>query len=141
MWHDGHTRHDGCTRHGGCRQQGHGTIGDCPSFNKRPRLNTIQQLNDEKETKEGINSFEIVNCLQPTQRQPRKRLVYIEAQVDKEIVVVMLDTGATSNFISLEEVQRIGPKVESTKTKFKVADSSMQPLARVVKGVHTKVGR
>ncbi|CAA6666270.1 unnamed protein product [Spirodela intermedia] len=76
---------------------------DCLSFNKRLRLNTIQQGNDEEQAEEGINSFEIINCLQPTQGQSGKKLVYVKAQVDKEIVTAMVDSGATDNFISLKE--------------------------------------
>ncbi|CAA6653931.1 unnamed protein product [Spirodela intermedia] len=84
--------------------------------------------NDEEEIKEGINSFEIINCLQPIQRQSEKSLVYVEVEADEETVAEMVDSGATSNFISLEEVQRIGLKVEPTKTRFKAADSSTQSL-------------
>ncbi|CAA6667626.1 unnamed protein product [Spirodela intermedia] len=36
-------------------------------------------------------------------RQSEKRLVYVRAQVDEEIVAAMVDSGTTSSFISLEE--------------------------------------
>ncbi|CAA7388366.1 unnamed protein product [Spirodela intermedia] len=92
-------------------------------------LQTLNSIgNDEEEIKEGINSFEIINCLQPIQRQSEKSLVYVEVEADEETVAEMVDSGATSNFISLEEVQRIGLKVEPTKTRFKAADSSTQSL-------------
>ncbi|CAA7404393.1 unnamed protein product [Spirodela intermedia] len=54
-------------------------------------LNIIQLNNDEEKVKEGINSFEIIN-------------LYVKAQVDEKIIVEMVDSGATSNFISLGEV-------------------------------------
>ncbi|CAA7404443.1 unnamed protein product [Spirodela intermedia] len=59
--------------------------------------------NDEDEVKKDINSFEIIKCLQLTQGQSEKRLVYVRAQVDEEIVAAMVDSGTTSSFISLEE--------------------------------------
>ncbi|CAA6673087.1 unnamed protein product [Spirodela intermedia] len=61
---------------------------------------------------------------------PGKRLVYIEAQVNKEIIVAMLDNGATSNFYFSRRSLKNRPQATTT-----------QPLARVVKGVRTKVGR
>ncbi|CAA6655535.1 unnamed protein product [Spirodela intermedia] len=68
---------------------------DYPSSNKKLRLNTIQLSNNEEEVEKGINSFKIINYLQPAQRQSGKRLVYVKTQVDEEIITAMVDSGAT----------------------------------------------
>lgn len=50
-----------------------------------------------------LNSFQIINCLQPIKPDPKKKLVYIKAHMDEELMVVMADSSTTSNFMAVME--------------------------------------
>lgn len=66
-------------------------------------------------------------------------MVSIKSQINEETIATMVDSGATKNFISLEEAQRIGLKVVPTKTKIKATNFSTRSLMRVTKRVPMKI--
>ena len=53
---------------------------------------------------------------------------------------MLVNTGASHNFISGEEAARLGLRVEKDSSKMKAVNSEAKPVQGVAKGVGMKVG-
>ena len=52
----------------------------------------------------------------------------------------MLDTGATHNFVSVDEAKRLGLKATKEGGTMKAVNSPAKPIARIAQGVHITLG-
>lgn len=52
-----------------------------------------------------LNAINVMAVPKPT--TPSKGLLYVEAQVNRKPTKTMIDTGATHNFVSVEEARRL----------------------------------
>ncbi|KAK2998242.1 hypothetical protein RJ639_023921 [Escallonia herrerae] len=71
---------------------------------------------------------------------PGKALMYVDIKVNGKAIKAMVDTGATHNYISSTEVERLGLTLETRCRRVKAINSATQPEAGIARSVLIKVG-
>ncbi|KAK2997040.1 hypothetical protein RJ639_024732 [Escallonia herrerae] len=71
---------------------------------------------------------------------PRKGLMYVDIKVNGKAINAMVDTGATHNYISSTEVERLGLTLEKGCGRVKAINTAAQPVAGIARSVLIKVG-
>ncbi|KAK3018425.1 hypothetical protein RJ639_003446 [Escallonia herrerae] len=71
---------------------------------------------------------------------PRKGLMYVDIKVNGKAIRAMVDTGATHNYISSTEVERLGLTLEKGCGRVKAINSAAQPVAGIARSVLIKIG-
>ncbi|KAK2988316.1 hypothetical protein RJ640_000303 [Escallonia rubra] len=121
---------------------------DCP---RQGKLNALVEENEELE--EGdvhMGSLQILNALHakavakvPTgkgQASTGKGLLYVEAKLNGKPAQVMVDTGATHNFVTMEEAKRLGLKVVGGGGWLKSVNTNAKPLQGAARQVEMCLG-
>ncbi|KAK2981404.1 hypothetical protein RJ640_028929 [Escallonia rubra] len=71
---------------------------------------------------------------------PGKGLMYVDIKVNGKAIRAMVDTGATHNYISSTEVERLGLTLEKGCGWVKAINSVAQPVAGIARSVLIKIG-
>ncbi|KAK3041025.1 hypothetical protein RJ639_026737 [Escallonia herrerae] len=71
---------------------------------------------------------------------PGKGLMYVDIKVNGNAIRAMVDTGATHNYISSTEVERLGLTLEKGCGRVKAINSAAQPVAGIARSVLIKIG-
>ncbi|KAK2994750.1 hypothetical protein RJ640_031023 [Escallonia rubra] len=71
---------------------------------------------------------------------PGKGLMYVDIKVNGKAIRAMVDTGATHNYISSTEVERLGLTLEKRCGRVKAINSAAQPVAGIARSVLIKIG-
>ncbi|KAK2997588.1 hypothetical protein RJ639_025186 [Escallonia herrerae] len=71
---------------------------------------------------------------------PGKGLMYVDIKVNGKAIRAMVDTGATHNYISSTEVERLGLTLEKGYGRVKAINSAAQPVAGIARSVLIKIG-
>ncbi|KAK3042696.1 hypothetical protein RJ639_000754 [Escallonia herrerae] len=71
---------------------------------------------------------------------PGKGLMYVDIKVNEKAIRAMVDTGATHNYISSTEVERLGLTLEKGCGQVKAINSAAQPVAGIAKSILIKIG-
>ncbi|KAK3012846.1 hypothetical protein RJ639_010346 [Escallonia herrerae] len=71
---------------------------------------------------------------------PGKGLMYVDIKVNGKAIRAMMDTGATHNYISSTEVERLGLTLEKGCGRVKAINSAAQPVAGIARSVLIKIG-
>ncbi|KAK2968823.1 hypothetical protein RJ640_028216 [Escallonia rubra] len=71
---------------------------------------------------------------------PGKGLMYVDIKVNGKAIRAMVDTGATHNYISSTEVERLGLTLEKGCGRVKAINSAAQPVAGITRSVLIKIG-
>ncbi|KAK2968230.1 hypothetical protein RJ640_027060 [Escallonia rubra] len=71
---------------------------------------------------------------------PGKGLMYVDIKVNGKAIRAMVDTGATHNYISSTEVERLGLTLEKGCERVKAINSAAQPVAGIARSVLIKIG-
>ncbi|KAK3025407.1 hypothetical protein RJ639_044662 [Escallonia herrerae] len=71
---------------------------------------------------------------------PGKGLMYVDIKVNGKAIRAMVDTGATHNYISSTEVERLGLTLEKGCKWVKAINSAAQPVAGIARSVLIKIG-
>ncbi|KAK3023550.1 hypothetical protein RJ639_044635 [Escallonia herrerae] len=71
---------------------------------------------------------------------PGKGLMYVDINVNGKVIRAMVDTGATHNYISSTEVERLGLTLEKGCGRVKAINSAAQPVAGIARSVLIKIG-
>ncbi|KAK3007082.1 hypothetical protein RJ639_016941 [Escallonia herrerae] len=71
---------------------------------------------------------------------PGKGLMYVDIKVNGKAIRAMVDTGATHNYISSTEVERLGLTLEKGCGRVKAINSAAQPVAGIARSVLIKIG-
>ena len=66
--------------------------------------------------------------------------MYVSAKVNGQSVRALLDTGATHNFVSVDEAKRLGLKATKEGVTMKAVNSPAKPIAGIAQGVHITLG-
>ncbi|XP_074339849.1 uncharacterized protein LOC141677709 [Apium graveolens] len=130
---------------GGCFVcKGPHTMKDCPKLGSLSTMmeqqeKTIDQASDARHIRSIrlLNTIEGKPMLKP---QGSKGLMYVEALVNENKAQSMIDTGATHNFITLEEAKRVGLKISNGSGWFKTVNAKAKPLEGVALGVELQLG-
>ncbi|KAK3025937.1 hypothetical protein RJ639_040853 [Escallonia herrerae] len=71
---------------------------------------------------------------------PGKGLMYVDIKVNGKAIRAMVNTGATHNYISSTEVERLGLTLEKGCGRVKAINSAAQPVAGIARSVLIKIG-
>ncbi|KAK3004226.1 hypothetical protein RJ639_018028 [Escallonia herrerae] len=69
-----------------------------------------------------------------------KGLMYVDIKVNGKAIRAMVDTGATHNYISSTEVERLGLTLEKGYGRVKAINSVAQPVTGIARSVLIKIG-
>ncbi|KAK2979891.1 hypothetical protein RJ640_023962 [Escallonia rubra] len=121
---------------------------DCPRQGKLNAL--IEEKGESEEDDVQMGSLQILNALhaKPVAKVPsgegqastRKGLLYVEAKLNGKPTKVMVDTGATHNFVTREEATRLGLKVVGGGGWLKSVNTDAKPLQGTARQVEMCLG-
>ena len=78
--------------------------------------------------------------MEKKEEDPGKGLMFVDATInDKAAKSMMIDTGATHNFISELEAKRLGLKLEKDEGRMKAVNSKALATTSMAKGVKVKI--
>ncbi|KAK2967197.1 hypothetical protein RJ640_022453 [Escallonia rubra] len=124
---------------------------DCRRQGKLAAL--VKEKDEEKAERETvrIGSIQVLNALQgknvpqvPTgegQASMSKGLLYVEAKLNGKPAHVMVDTGATHNFMTMDEAKRLGLNVVDGGGWLKPVNAEAKPLQGMVRRVEICLGQ
>ncbi|KAF3771576.1 hypothetical protein EJ110_NYTH60137 [Nymphaea thermarum] len=96
--------------------------GEAPKMGALQLLNTIKREEKAKVTATPFNE-----------------LMYLEILVNGRPAMAMVDSGATHNFVSVEEARRLGLTLEKGELRMKAVNSEAQPIHGVARDAVVKV--
>ncbi|CAL5321701.1 unnamed protein product [Camellia sinensis] len=112
---------------------------DCPK-----RRSLIAMLEEqEKEEQACMGSLQLLGSIEakPTaSTQGDKGLMYVEGKVEGEATQVVVDTGASHNFINTEEAKRVGLNHDGGQGLMKVEDTKVKLEDGMAHGVELHLG-
>ncbi|KAK2982071.1 hypothetical protein RJ640_003196 [Escallonia rubra] len=124
---------------------------DCRRQGKLAAL--VKEKDEEKAERESvrIGSIQVLNALQrknvpqvPTgegQASKSEGLLYMEAKLNGKLAHVLVDTGATHNFITMGEAERLGLNVVDGGGWLKTVNAEAKPLQGTVRRVEMCLGK
>ncbi|KAK2970551.1 hypothetical protein RJ640_000936 [Escallonia rubra] len=124
---------------------------DCPRQGKMAAL--IEEKEKEKAECETVHigSIQVLNALQKKkvpqvpkgegQASKSEGLLYMEAKLNGKPAHVLMDTGATHNFITMEEAKRLGLNVVDGGGWLKTVNAEAKPLQGTVRRVEMCLGK
>ncbi|XP_012852904.1 PREDICTED: uncharacterized protein LOC105972488 [Erythranthe guttata] len=128
---------------GGCFMcKGPHTMSQCP---KMGSLSALLQQDAEQGTNEGLGnmgSLQLLNALKANSMPATSSngLMYVEARINGTPTKVMVDTGATHNFITEEEAKRVGLRWTRRDGWLKAVNAKTQPLNGVARDAELHLG-
>ncbi|ERN17430.1 hypothetical protein AMTR_s00037p00230500 [Amborella trichopoda] len=90
-----------------------------------------------------VGSLQLLNALKAKpvpQTMESKELMYMQTLVDGRKAQVMIDTGATHNFITPEDAKRVGLSISNGRGWLKTVNANVKPLAGIARGVELCLG-
>ncbi|CAM8925756.1 unnamed protein product [Rhodiola kirilowii] len=87
-----------------------------------------------------MGSMRLLDAIYSTPKVQDRGLLFVDMVLKGQHTLAMLDTGATLNFLSIEEAARLGVKGTGGKGSVKTVNSPPKPILGVVRGVETRVG-
>ncbi|KAH9763740.1 hypothetical protein KPL70_001270 [Citrus sinensis] len=119
-------------------------VRDCPEKRSLNALAAQLKSNSTMSAEEPQLSMDSLQRLGTLNRQQpvlvKKGLMYVSAKVNGQSVHALLDTGATHNFVSVDEAKRLGLKATKEGGTMKAVNSPAKPIAGIVQGVHITLG-
>ncbi|KAK2965960.1 hypothetical protein RJ640_006830 [Escallonia rubra] len=120
-----------------------------------PRQGKMAALIEEKEKAEcetvHIGSIQVLNALQKKnvpqvltgkgQASKSEGLLYMEAKLNGKLAHVLMDTGATHNFITMGEAERLGLNVVDGGGWLKTVNAEAKPLQGTIRRVEMCLGK
>ena len=115
---------------------------ECP---KREKLSALVAEegpgNSDSEGPSRFNPLQLINTLRSVKETSgNKSLMYFDAVVNNHPVLVMLDTGATHNFVAERMVKPLQLSVGKASSKIKAVNSEAQPVAGMAREVAISLG-
>ncbi|GJT14832.1 putative retrotransposon gag domain, aspartic peptidase domain protein [Tanacetum coccineum] len=114
---------------------------DCP---KKASLNGMSAHDDEEASDGGsMGSIRILNAIKAKTEVPKvvgKGLQYVEATINGVKVRALVDSGATHNFVAVDEAKRLGINATKGSGTIKAVNSPAKAIHGVAKDVRAKIG-
>ncbi|KAL6269883.1 hypothetical protein ACE6H2_026794 [Prunus campanulata] len=114
---------------------------DCP---QKKALNAMNQEKEEEAEREArMGAIHRFNALQAKVAQPKvqaKGVMFVDAMVDGKTTRCLVDTGASHNFMSVQEAKRLGCRVLKEEGSMKTVNSTAKPIDGVAHGVKLDIG-
>ncbi|GJS97949.1 putative retrotransposon gag domain, aspartic peptidase domain protein [Tanacetum coccineum] len=114
---------------------------DCP---KKASLNGMSAHEDEDASDgESMDSMRILNAIKAKTKVSKvvgKSLQYVEATINDVKVRALVDFGATYNFVTVDEAERLGITATKGSGTIKAVNSPAKPIQGVAKDVRAKIG-
>ncbi|XP_043700305.1 uncharacterized protein LOC122651025 [Telopea speciosissima] len=112
---------------------------DCP---KRKALNALLEKGEEEA---HVGSLQQLGAIKAKATEVKattsqKGLMYVEVHINGKPSRAMIDTGATHNFVSMEEAKKLGLKVSKEGGWLKAVNSQARPIECVARGVEMSIG-
>ncbi|KAI5328460.1 hypothetical protein L3X38_027857 [Prunus dulcis] len=108
---------------------------DCP---KKKALNAMnQEKGEEAEREARVGAIHRFNALQAKGAQPQvqaKGVMFVDAMVNGKTTRCLVDTGASHNFMSVQEAKRLGCRVSKEAGSMKTVNSTAKPIDGVARG-------
>ncbi|KAE8699155.1 hypothetical protein F3Y22_tig00110584pilonHSYRG00049 [Hibiscus syriacus] len=94
------------------------------------------------ESQAEMGPLQVLNALKAKSLTltPSNGLMYVEAVINEKPTRAMVDTGATHNFVSKNEANRLGLKYTESKVWLKTVNAQATPLYGVARGVELCLG-
>ena len=117
-------------------------IKDCPAKRAISAITVTSQAEGSEANKDGalMGSLQLLNVIQAAPKVQAKGLLYVDATINGKAVTAMVDTGASHNFVSIEEAQRLGLRTTDGGGSIKAVNSEARRIKGVARGVQTKLG-
>nr|GEW28756.1 hypothetical protein [Tanacetum cinerariifolium] len=113
-------------------------------FPKKASLNEMSAHEDEDASNdESMASMRILNAIKAKTEVPKviaKGLQYVEATINGIKVRALVDTGATHNFVAVDEAERLGINATKGSGTIKAVYSPAKPIHGVAKDAWAKIG-
>ncbi|KAK0598331.1 hypothetical protein LWI29_033736 [Acer saccharum] len=112
---------------------------DCP---RKEKLNAfISQESGEADgaTCSRVNPLQMLNTISVEKQPNVVGLMYVTVQINGRKIRAMLDVGATNNFLSQREVDRLGLSMTNSTSRVKSVNSMAKPIAGVAEAT-LKIG-
>ncbi|ERN15429.1 hypothetical protein AMTR_s00036p00216240 [Amborella trichopoda] len=110
----------------------------------RAKLNTAKDdSKDDGVHETRIGSIQLFNGMKAETRRPKapsEGLMYIDAQRNRKTTEAMIDTGATHNFVSKDEANRLGLWFAKETGWVKAMNSEAQTIHGTARGVDVRLG-
>ncbi|KAE8662634.1 cytochrome P450 78A7-like [Hibiscus syriacus] len=109
-----------------------------------PKLGSLSAIVDRQDTESQaeMGSLQVLNALKAKPLTPTSSngLMYVEAVINEKSTRAMVDTGATHNFVSKDEANRLGLKYTGSTGWLKTVNTQAVPLHGVARGVELRLG-
>ncbi|ESQ29743.1 hypothetical protein EUTSA_v10024067mg, partial [Eutrema salsugineum] len=115
---------------GGCFVcKGPHAMKECPKLGSLSAIVEQQEVETHAETSAKMGSLQLLNALRavPAAKTMSKGLMYVEAQINGKIARVMVDTGATHNFMATDEARRLEIQWDKWEGWLKTVNAKAQP--------------
>nr|GEY33033.1 hypothetical protein [Tanacetum cinerariifolium] len=113
-------------------------------FPKKASLNGMSAHEDEDASNdESMASMRILNAIKVKTKVSKviaKGLQYVEATINGIKVCAFVDTGATHNFVAVDEAERLGINATKGSGTIKAVHSPAKPIHGVAKDAWAKIG-
>ncbi|KAI4338312.1 hypothetical protein L6164_016653 [Bauhinia variegata] len=116
---------------------------DCPKLGTLAAMAEEKEVHEEEESNAKMGSLMLLNAVKAklTPKETKSEdLMYVEAKLNGKPVNIMVDTGATHNFITLEKAKRVGLGMTQGGGWLKTVNSSPEQLNGVARGVELCLG-
>ncbi|KAH9727005.1 hypothetical protein KPL70_008489 [Citrus sinensis] len=119
-------------------------VRDCPEKKSLNALVAQLKSNPTMSSEEPQLSMGSLQCLGALNRQQpalkKKGLMYVSIKINGQTIRALIDTGATHNFVSVDEAKRLGLKATKEGGTMKDVNSPAKPIAGIAQGVHITLG-
>ncbi|KAI9178183.1 hypothetical protein LWI28_023646 [Acer negundo] len=104
---------------------------DCPRKEKLNVFVSQEAEGSDGATRSRVNPLQILNTISVEKQPDVIGLMYVMVHVNGRKMRAMLDTGATNNFLSQGEMDRLGLSVTNNISRVKAVNSTAKPITGV----------
>ncbi|XP_028794242.1 uncharacterized protein LOC114749870 [Neltuma alba] len=114
---------------------------DCP---KKAKLSVLIEEREEREREEErVGSLQLLNAIKAKVEMPksgRKGWLFVETEIGGHTVKALVDTGASNNFLRVEEAKKLGIHYQGERGWLKAVNSGPRATFGVARDVKVRLG-